>query len=250
MIFTIAARELRMAFLSPIAWVLIGVLQIVLGFMTGFNFENFISFVQPQQHLIKQHLGVTDFVIIPQYGILAITMVFTIPIITMRVFSDERRNQTLALLFSAPISMTEIVVGKYLGLLFTLFIMLLIISIMPICVLFFGSIDFGLFFSSIIGTFLLMSSCAAIGLYISSLTTNPIISALLTFFALLMLWALSIATGDSPDKFSLADLSMFHHLQPFQRGLFSSHDFIYFILFITVFLVLAVRRLDRDRLQG
>ena len=140
MIFTIAARELRTAFLSPIAWLLIGVIQLILGFMTGFNFQTYVEQVQPQQHLYKTALGITDFVVVPQNGVLAFLMIFTIPLLTMRVFSMERKNKTLALLFSAPISMTEIVVGKYLGLLAIVLVMLAVVTIFPLSFLFVGSL--------------------------------------------------------------------------------------------------------------
>ncbi|VAW90630.1 hypothetical protein MNBD_GAMMA21-1919 [hydrothermal vent metagenome] len=249
MIFVIAAREIRSAFLSPIAWVMIGVIQIILGFMTAFNLQTYIEFIQAQQHLSKVPFGVTDYVVVPQYGFLAVMMVFAMPLITMRVFSDERRNKTLALLVSAPISMTEIVLGKYVGLLFIIIAMLAVYAIMPLSLLFISNLDFGLLASSMLGIFLFMATSAAIGLFISSLTSNPIIAAILTFFSLLFLWILSIAKGDSPTEFSLADLSLFQHLEAFQRGIFSSSDFIYYILFSLAFLVLAIRRLDSDRLQ-
>jgi len=249
MIFTIAARELRTAFLSPIAWLLIGVIQLILGFMTGFNFQTYIEQVQPQQHLYKTALGITDFVVVPQNGVLAFLMIFTIPLISMRVFSMERKNKTLTLLFSAPISMTEIVIGKYLGLLAIVLVMLAVVTIFPLSFLFFGTLDFGLFFSSLLGITLLSATCAAIGLYFSSLTDNPIISAILTFFTIILLWFMSVMRGDSAEGFSLADLSLSTHLEAFQRGLFSSHDFIYYLLFIAAFLTLTVKRLDSDRLQ-
>lgn len=250
MIFTIAARELRTAFLSPIAWLLIGVIQFILGLITGLNFQTYVQQVQPQQHLYNVVLGLTDFVVIPQNGLLALFMVFTIPLITMRVFSVERRNQTLTLLFSAPISMTEIVVGKYLGLLAIVVILLVVVTLFPLSLLFFGSLDLGLFFSSLLGLFLLSASCVAIGLYFSSLTANPIISAVMTFFTIILLWLISAIRGDNPDQFSLSDLSLSTHLEAFQRGLFSSHDFIYYLLFIAAFLILTINRLDSDRLQS
>ncbi len=249
MIFILAAREIRSAFLSPVAWVMIGVIQIILGFTTAFNLQNYIEVIQPQQHLLTIPYGVTDMVVIPQYGLLAVMMIFAMPLITMRVFSDERRNKTLTLLVSAPISMTEIVLGKYVGLLFIIVAMLLVYAIMPLSLLFISKLDFGLLASSMLGIFLFMATCAAIGLFISSLTENPIIAAILTFFSLLLLWIFSIAKGDSPDDFSLADLSLFQHLEAFQRGIFSSNDFIYYILFSLAFLILAIRRLDNDRLQ-
>ncbi len=249
MIFVIAAREIRSAFLSPIAWVMIGVIQIILGFMTAFSLQNYIEIIQPQQHLLKVPIGVTDIVVIPQYGLLAVMMVFAMPLFTMRVFSDERRNKTLTLLVSAPISMTEIVLGKYVGLLFIIIAMLLVYAIMPLSLLFVSNLDFGLLASAILGIFLFMATCAAIGLFISSLTANPIIAAILTFFSLLLLWIFSVAKGDSPEEFSLADLSLFQHLEAFQRGIFSSSDFLYYVLFSLAFLILAIRRLDSDRLQ-
>lgn len=249
MIFTIAARELRSAFLSPIAWTLIGVTQIILAFIMGNGLENYIIQIQPQLHLYLSPPDITGEVVVPQYMWLAIIMIVISPLLTMRVFSDERKNKTLALLFSAPISMTEIVLGKYLGLLAIAGIMLLTFTIMPLTLLLFGSLDFGLLFSVLLGVFLLMASCMAIGLHISSLTANPMIAAILSFFLILLFSILIFVQGESPDEFSLAHLSLFQHLMAFVSGLFSSHDFIYYLLLIATFLVLAVHRLDSDRLQ-
>jgi len=249
MILIIAAREIRSAFLSPIAWTVFGIIQVVLGFMTAFNLQNYVEIIQPQQHLLKIPIGVTDIVVVPQYGLLAIMMVFAMPLFTMRVLSDERRNNTLTLLVSAPISMTEIVLGKYVGLLFIIISMLAITTITPISLLFVSSLDFGLLASSMLGIFLFMATCAAIGLFISSLTANPMIAAALTFFSLLFLWVISLLPSDPEIIFSLADLSLFKHLAAFQRGIFSSSDFIYYFLFSLAFLILAIRRLDSDRLQ-
>jgi ABC-2 type transport system permease protein len=249
MIFTIAARELRAAFLSPIAWILIGVSQIILAFILGSGLENYVRVIQPQLHLYLTPPDMTSEVIVPQYMWLAIIMIVVSPLLSMRVFSDERKNKTLTLLVSAPVSMTEIVVGKYLGLLTIVGIMLATFTVMPLCLLFFGSIDFGLLFSAMLGVFLLMASCMAIGLYMSSLTQNPLISAMLSFFLILLLSILIFAQGESPNQFSLADLSLFQHLMAFVSGLFSSHDLIYYLLLIGICLILAVHRLDSDRLQ-
>jgi len=249
MIFTIAARELRSTFLSPIAWTLIGVTQIILAFITGSGLENYVLTIQPQLHLYLNPPDLTSEVIVPQYMWLAIIMIVISPLLTMRVFSDERRNKTLALLVSAPISMTEIVIGKYLGLLAIVVIMLVTYTILPMALMFFGSLDFGLLLSSILGVFLLMATCMAIGLFISSLTANPLIAAMLSFFLILLLSIIIFSQGESPDVFSLAHLSLFQHLMAFVSGLFSSHDLIYYLLLITAFLVLTIRRLDSDRLQ-
>jgi len=249
MILTIAARELRSTFLSPVAWTLIGVTQIILAFITGNQLETYVRTIQPQLHMYLTPPDITGEVVIPQYLWLAIVMIVISPLLTMRVFSDERKNKTLALLVSAPISMTEIVLGKYLGLLAIAGIMLATYTILPLSLLFFGELDFGLLFSSILGVFLLMATCMAIGLFFSSMTANPLISAMLSFFSILLLSILIFVPGESPDDFSLADISLFQHLMAFVNGLFSAHDLIYYLIMISAFLILAIRRLDSDRLQ-
>jgi ABC-2 type transport system permease protein len=249
MIFTLAARELRSAFLSPIAWILIGVSQIILALIIGDGLDKYIRIVQPQLHLYLNPPDITSEVIVPQYMWLAIIMIVISPLLTMRIFSDERKNKTLTLLVSAPISMTEIVVGKYLGTLAIAGIMLLTFTILPLSLLFFGNIDFGLLSSAILGIFLFMATCMAVGLYMSSLTSNPLISAILSLFIILILSILIFFPGESPNDFSLAQLSLFQHLMAFSNGLFSFHDLVYYLLLITICLVLAIHRLDSDRLQ-
>jgi len=185
------------------------------------------------------------------YHAAAFVMMFTIPLITMRIISEEKRSNSISLLFSAPLSMTEIVVGKYLGVIAFLGIMTLIFTIMPLSLLFAGSIDWGLLASALIGTFMMIAACAAIGVFMSSLTAQPTIAAISTFGAILLLWILYMAGGNSStETFTVMSyLSMLNHLQAFERGVFNTSDFIYYLLVITIFLVLSIRRLDGDRLQ-
>lgn len=251
MIFTLAGRELRSMFLSPLAWAIIGVVQFILAWLFATSFQDFLINIQPRLHLYSIPVGVTDFVVVPMYHAAAFIMMFTIPLITMRIISEEKRSHSLALLFSAPLSMTEIVVGKYLGVVAFLGAMILIFTVMPLSILFAGSIDWGLFASAFIGTFMMIAACAAIGVFMSSLTAQPTIAAISTFGAILLLWILFLAGGNSgADTFTLMSyLSMLHHLQAFERGVFNTSDFIYYVLVITIFIVLSIRRLDGDRLQ-
>lgn len=251
MIFSIAARELRSLFLSPLAWSIIGVVQFILAWLFAINLQDYLINQQPRLHLYTIAVGVTDFVIVPLYHGAAFIMMFTIPLITMRIISEEKRSNSIALLYSAPLSMTEIVVGKYLGVITFLAIMTGVYSLMPISLLFAGGIDWGLFASSMLGSFLMVSSCAAIGLFMSSLTKQPTIAAMSTFGAILLLWILFMAGGNnSSEAFNLlAYLSILDHLSAFERGIFDTSDFFYYIIVITIFLVLSIRRLDGDRLQ-
>ena len=251
MIFTLAARELRSMFLSPLAWAIIGVVQFILAFIFAVSLQDYLVVQQQRLHLYNMALGITDFVVVPIYSAAAFIMMFTIPLITMRIISEEKRSTSIALLFSAPLSMAEIVLGKYLGIVAFLAIMSLVYTLMPLSLLFAGALNWGLFMSAFLGTFLMVSACAAIGLFMSSLTKQPIIAAMSTFGAVLLLWILSLSgnsnTGEAVNLLSY--LSMLDHLQAFQRGIFSTSDFAYYLLVIIVFLVLSIRRLDSDRLQ-
>ncbi len=252
MIFHIAARELRTLFLSPLAWSVIGVVQFILSLLFLFALQDFLMTHQARLHMYAMPLGVTDFVVAPLYSSASIILMLVVPLITMRVISDERRNRSLTLLFSAPLSMTEIVVGKYLGVLAFLIIMTLIYSLMPLSLLFAGSIDFGLFFSLLLGAILMVAAFAAIGVFMSSLTAQPTIAAISTFGVLLLLWIFNMA-GNSPGSegvFNLLSyLSMLTHYESFSRGIVNSTDVLYFVIVIVTFMVLSIRRLDGDRLQ-
>lgn len=251
MIFTIAARELRSLFLSPLAWTIIAVVHFILAWLFAVGLQDFLINQQQRLHLYSMPLGVTDFVVVPTYHAAAFIMMFTIPLITMRVISEEKRSNSLALLFSAPLSMTEIVIGKYLGVIGFLGITMLVFTIMPLSLLFAGSLDWGLFASAFLGTFLMVSACAAIGVFMSSLTKQPTIAAMSTFGAILLLWILYMAGSNAgTETFNFfAYISMLEHLQQFERGIFSTSDFVYYLLVITIFIVASIRRLDGDRLQ-
>ena len=251
MIFHIALRELRSLFLSPLAWAIIGIVQFILAWLFAASFQDFLINQQPRLHLYSIPVGVTDFVVVPMYHAAAFVMMFTIPLITMRIISEEKRSNSIALLFSAPLSMTEIVLGKYLGVVAFLAIMTAIYTLMPLSLLFAGSIDWGLFASAMLGSFMMVAACAAIGVFMSSLTAQPTIAAISTFGAILLLWILYMAGGNSgAETFTLMSyLSMLNHLQAFERGIFNTSDFIYYLLVITIFVVLSIRRLDGDRLQ-
>ncbi len=247
MVFTLAGRELRTLFLSPLAWAILAVVQLILGFMFLSQLDTFLQW-QAQIALLENAPGTTEIIVAPLLGNAAIVLLLVAPLLTMRLISEERRNQTLPLLFSAPISMSEIVIGKYLGILSFMLIMVVLIALMPLSLLLGGSLDIGMLAAGLLGLTLMLASFSAIGLYISSLTRYPTVAAVTTFGALLLLWIINWASNSDPNGV-LAYLSMLHHLQPLLRGVVNSADIAYFLLFILSFLVLAIRRLDADRLQ-
>jgi ABC-2 type transport system permease protein len=248
MIFTIARHELRRLFLSPLAWIILAVVEFILAWMFLQHVESFLA-IQSQLLGMNSEFGVTEVVATPLFGNAAVVLLLVVPLVSMRLVTEERRNKTLPLLFSAPLSMTEIVLGKYLGLYAFLLIQLLLITLMPLSLLTGGGLDFGLLASGLLGLALLLGGFAAVGLFMSTLTQHQTVAAVSTFGVLLFFWLLDWArTGTGGG--ALPYLSLLNHTEPFLKGVFDTRDVVYHALFIATFLALSVRRLDMDRLGG
>jgi len=248
MIINVARKELKSLFASPMGWIILALLMLSFGsfYLQGVNnyFEVMSGSIRP-----AERVGVTIFVGQTVYGIASFLMLFAVPLLSMGLISGERKSQTLPFLFSAPISLAEIVVGKFLGLIIFLSILVGYIFLMLSTLNIWSDIDFGYLLSNSLGLILLAASFSALGIYFSSLTSQPIVAAILSFIALFALMGLDKFFGSQPDHW-FGYISLMKHFQSFSRGIIDSKDIIYFILFITTFLVLTIRRLDADRLRG
>ncbi|MCB4811168.1 ABC transporter permease [Methylovorus menthalis] len=248
MIFNITRKELKSLFSSPMGWVVLALLQFVFGtfFLNGIEqyFQTMSGAIRPEQRI-----GVTEFVGANIFGIASFVMLFAVPLLSMRLISDERRQQTLTFLFSAPLSLTEIVVGKFLGLVTFLSIVIFFLAAMMSTLNFWAEIDFGYIAANVIGLWLLVASFSSLGLYVSSLTQQPIVAGIISFIALFALLLLDNFMAGDPTG-TMSYLSLMRHFEPFSRGLLDTRDVAYFLLFIVTFLTLTVRRLDADRLRG
>jgi ABC-2 type transport system permease protein len=247
-IWIIARREIGAMFCSPLAWILLAVIQAILGFLFLTNLDNYFL-LQPQLMQFENTPGVTDIVITPLMHVAAIIMLMIMPLLTMRSFAEEKRNRTLRLLVSAPLSMSEIVLGKFLGLMLFVFILLTMLMLMPLSLYLGTSLDSGKLLSIYLGMLLLLATFTAIGLYLSSLTENQTIAAISTFGVLFMLWIIDWLGGSvSNGQSVLSYLSLLQHHQSMLEGVFNSSDIAYYLLLIVGFLVLTIRQLDRERL--
>lgn len=249
MIGTIAARELRSLFLSPLAWTMLAVVQVIIAYLFFAQVDFFLQ-IQPRLPQLPGAPGLTEIVVAPTFGNAALILLLVVPMLTMRLVSDELRNQTLSLLFSAPVSMSAIILGKYCGVLGYLLIQLLLIALLPCALLLGGALDFGIVASGLLGLFLLLAGFAAVGLFMSTLTAQPVIAAVSTFGVLLLLWIIDWS-GAAAGKGAgvLGYLSMLRHYESLLKGVFNSADVAYYLLLIGLFLVLSIRRLDSYRLQ-
>lgn len=249
MIFHIALKELKSLFLSPLAWSILAVLQVILAWIFFVQVDTFLG-IQPQLATLPNAPGVTDLVVAPLLANASVLLLMISPLLTMRLLSEERRSGSLQLLLSSPVSMTQIALGKYLGILLFLIILLAQVSLMPLSLYMGTSLDLGKLLAGLLGSLLLLAAFAAAGLYLSSLTKNPMVAAVSTFGLLLMLWIIDAASGNNATRSEVFGyLSLLNHQLTMLRGTVDSRDVVYYLLFITTFIVLTIRHLDAQRLQ-
>ena len=247
MIFTIAAKELRSMFASPLAWVVLAFMQFVLALIFLRQIDGFLQ-VMPRLARTPNAPGLTEIAVVPMFGVASMLLLMSVPLLTMRLVSEERRNQTMALLMSAPISMTQIIIGKFLAMVVFLALINLLILAMALSMLAGGNLDLGLLAANLIGLTLLGCSFAAIGLFISCLTTHPVVAAVTSLAVFLGLWIINVAATNPQSWLHL--YSLLKRFEGFMNGSVAVSDLIFFVLLTVTFLLLSIRRLDSDRLHA
>ena len=248
MIFTIARKEYRSMFLSPLAWVILAVIQIILAWSFFTSIDVFFN-IQSELSTMPNAPGVTDLIISPLFEVASFVLLMITPLLTMRLISEEKRNATMSLLLSAPVSISEIVIGKYLGLLFFIGTILTLVIFMPLSLSVGTELDFAKFFSGALGLLLIVAAFSAAGIYMSSLTENPLVAAISTFGLLLLLWMINVNSATAGDS-ALNYLSLHTHFTAMLRGILNTRDIAYFLLFIFGFIALTIRQLETQRLQS
>ena len=247
----IAAKELRSLFLSPLAWIVLAVVQVLLAYVFLIQIESFLEWA-PGLASVPNAPGLTSLVVAPLFDFARKVLMVVVPLLTMRLVSEELRTGTLTLLLSAPRSMVEIVLGKFIGVVVFLCAVPLLLLCTSLLLLIGGNLDFGLLAACLLGLILLTASIASAGLYMSTLTQQPAVAAILTLGLILLLSMLDYAgaAGETGSSTLFAYLSISNHANAFFRGVFDSRDIVYHLLFILTFLTLSVRRLDGMRLHG
>jgi len=247
MILTIAHKEFRGLFATPSTWFLLGALQFIFAWFFLIRLDDFLQ-VQSQFAQLLNPPGATQSVASPLLGTVAFILMMLVPVFTMRLVAEEQRNQTLVLLMAAPIASREIILGKFLGLLLFLSLIIAACFIMLMTLALGTHLDFGLLISNALGLFLLTACYTALGLYFSTLTSQPIVAATSTLAALFGLWLIDVASSSGNITFKVISPTL--HFQSFNAGLLLGKDFAFSLLFSAIFLLLAIRRLHNSRIYG
>ncbi|MBF0311027.1 MAG: ABC transporter permease [Magnetococcales bacterium] len=247
----LARREWFALFRSPLAWTLLGVTSAMAGFM----FYSALSLFQAQKMQFQMYgsnanLSLTQLTVGPTFGNVAIILMLLIPLLTMRLVAEEKRRNTWEALVSSPLSPLQIVLGKYLGFLLFLAVLVGLLSLMPLTLFLYGNPDKGQVFTTLLGLFLLAGSFGAVGLAASCATENPVVAAILSFGTLLLLWILGWSGDSTPVGTLFNYLCVVPHFESFLKGVISSADLAYFLLLSSAGLLVARQRLLAQRYQN
>ncbi len=247
-------KEISNFFVSPIAYTVIAIFLVVSGFFFWANVSlmSLISLQAAANPMIAERINLTDVVIRPLVQNMAIILLFVMPLLTMRLFSEEKKSGTIELLLTYPINDSAFVFGKFLAALALLFIMLLGTLSFPILLSSLAQPDFGVIFCGYLGLLLMGASFMALGTFISSLTENQIVAAAISFGTAILFWVLSWTSSFAGESTGtvLKQLSILEHLESFNKGVLSAPDVTFFVLFIAFFLFLSLRSLETHRWRG
>ena len=247
----IARRELDGYFATPLGWVALCGFVLLTGFFFTFALYEFDAYLMEAQFspYMADHVTVNDWLIPAIFGNWAIILLLATPALSMRIFAEDIKQRSFELLLSSPVSPTQIVLGKYLGLLGFLAV-LFATTLYQVAVLYWlGSPDPGVLAASYLAMFLLAAACVAVGMLASSFTTNQIVAFIVSFASLLILYLLGWVGTVVEDGFWhwLAKASVLEHLEQLGKGLLHVQDIVYFVLFIGLFLFMTVQRITSFR---
>ena len=254
-LYAIYRKEMRHYFVSPVAYVCIGLFLLISAFF--FNFflsavmqQSFQMELQSMQYGMPPQLDVPGQVMRAFLGLLSTLILFITPFLTMGVFAEERKRGTMELLMTSPITEIQIVFGKYFAA-FTMFISMLIPTLVPVLFLYFTSdprLPARIILAGYLGALLVGGSLLALGTFISSLTENQLIAAVLTFAVFLIIWIIDIIGSPTGNSATVRGyFSIVRHFQDFARGVIDTSSLIYFGSLIVFFVFLTVRSVDSMR---
>jgi ABC-2 type transport system permease protein len=241
---TIARRELRAIFVSPLAWGLLAANAVILAWIFLRVLERFSGLEAAQRTA-----GLTIELSLTLFSFAAVLAMLSVPLLTMRMLSGELRDDTFNLLGAAPVSLTEILLGKFLGVAGAIAVMGLLPLVLALSLSQAVHLDWGLLAAATVGVWLCGLVFGAVGLFASSLSAQPALTAVTAYGMLVLLSVVNRGEITGSQAVSLFDwLSWNEHLLWFLFGVVRASDLLYFLLFIGFFLALAHRRLTNRRL--
>jgi len=245
------AKEVRSYFVSPVVYVVGAVFLLIVGLLSYL----YIVFAGAQAIQLMQiqgqaQINLNDLVFRNLFASIRFVLLIILPILTMRLFAEEKKLRTFEFLMTSPIGLNEIVAGKFISV-FLIFLGLLgLTGLIPLTLSLFSDFDWYPIFTGYLGLVLLGGLFLAIGLLASALTENQIVAAFVSFGLLLFLWLLAglgSLLGDTAAGQIISYISYMDHYDKLARGLIDTKDLVYFGSAIVLMLFLAHRVVDSAR---
>lgn len=247
----IAQKELRSYFSSPMAYIVIGFFLLPFGVFFFLYLQSFV-----RQSLQAAQFGgpmnINQQVIRYVLQNASVIILFIMPMITMRTYSEEKRSGTIELLLTSPVSDLEIILGKFFGAL-GLYMAMLLVTLLYMAILFvYGNPEWRPLVAGYLGLLLMGGAFLSIGLLISSTTNNQIVAGVITFVVFLLLWIIGwFADSAGPTIGPITSfLSITEHFDDFSKGIIDTKHVIYYLSLITFGLFLTAKSVDTERWRG
>jgi ABC-2 type transport system permease protein len=254
-ILAIAQRELKSYFASPIAYIVIGCFALLYGFFYRVMLDYFMRMsLQMGQFGAggPQTANVNEMMIRPLMQNILIMVLFIMPMVTMRTYSEEKRSGTIELLLTSPLTDWQIVLGKFAGAM-TLYAIALAVTLVPLGMLFlYGRPEWKPIATSYLGLLLFGGCFVATGMFISSLTKNQVIAGTVSFAVFLFLWVIDwVGSFSGPTVSAITSyLSVVQHADDFWKGIIDTTHLIYYVSFMLFGLFLTAKSVDTERWRG
>jgi ABC-2 type transport system permease protein len=248
----IFSKEMRSYFGSPIAYVMAGVFLLICGFAFRnevLQFHDLFVFLERSEHTEREQMNVNQAVVEAFFNWQAFIWTIVTPMLTMRLYAEEKRIGTYELLATSPLTNWQILMGKFLAC-FTLYVLMEVAALSFIGLLSqYARIEWGPVFSGALGTLLLGATFISVGILGSSLTENQIVAVVLSFFMLLMLWTIDWSARYAGDALGqiLWYLSIPAHTRDMIRGVVYTNDIVFFLSVTVFFLFVAHTGIESRR---
>ena len=253
-VWPIYKKEMRLYFTSPIAWVILTIFLFIAGyfFYSIFAFFTLASMQSAMNPAMARDLNVTDSVLRPLFSNISVILLLLMPLVTMRLFAEERRSGTIELLLTYPVRDGAVLIGKYLAGLTLYVIMLALTLFYPLLVAYFARVEWGPLATGYLGLLLMGATFLGVGIFASSLTENQIVASIITFGVLLIFWVIGWSSDYLGGTWGrvLSHLSLIEHFDSFAKGVLDTRDVLYFVDFTIVALFLTLRSLEARRWKG
>jgi ABC-2 type transport system permease protein len=251
----IAEKDLRNIFLSPLFYIIAGVCTLTWSLLFYFSVDEFLyqSLMRMQQFGPDQSEGGLNLhftVFAKHISLVNLLLIFAVAAVSMRLFTEEKRQRTFDLLLTAPVTATEIAMGKLIAGVGMAWALLLVSLLYPLSLAIFGQLDWGLLFSSYLGLMLLTASYASISMFTSSLTQSAVVAVVVGLIFNVMLWFVGAFSGaaETPQQRAIVDhLNVGTHFVNFIKGNVSVSGLVFFLSVICLFTFLTQRVVESSR---